>query len=183
MGKSTAAAWIQEQGIAVIDTDDIAREVVQPGSPVLLKVIERFGSAYLDADGRLNRKALAELVFEDSLARRDLESIVHPPIFRCWNLRVERLRQEGVSIVVVVIPLLFENGYEASFDKTLCVACTGPTQQERLMQRGWSLANIQARLKAQWTIQDKMERSSTVIWSEGSLRVLHRQLELIFATL
>ena len=176
MGKSTAAKLLSERGIAVVDTDAIARDIVEPGQPALSELAAEFGGAVVGPDGRLLRDKLAGIVFSDEDARRRLEGILHPRIRAEWAGRLERWRAEGRPIAVVVIPLLFETNSAGHFDATVCVACTVGTQEERLKSRGWSLPQIEERRRAQWPVEKKMALSDYVVWSEGSLELLDEQL-------
>lgn len=180
MGKSTATEFLRESGVAVVDTDTIAREVVAPGQPALNEVAKAFGATVIAPDGTLRRGELASMVFSDSSARLKLESILHPRIRAEWQTQVERWRQEQRAIGVVVIPLLFETKAEELFDDTVCVACAKPTQIERLRSRGWTSKHIEQRNEAQLPIENKMAAADYVVWTEGTLDVLNEQLRRIF---
>ncbi|MFO1487031.1 MAG: dephospho-CoA kinase [Verrucomicrobiota bacterium] len=179
MGKSTAASHLAEQGVPVVDTDILARQVVEPGRPALKEIQLAFGSQMIAPDGSLNREALAQLVFADRAARQQLESITHPRIQLLWQEQILRWRMENQPRAVVVIPLLFETAAEKELDRTICVACTAGTQQARLRQRGWSAEQIAGRIAAQWPVEKKMARADFVVWSEGEPAVLGRQLNRI----
>ena len=179
MGKSTSAQLLRDRGVLVVDTDDLARQVVEPGQPALAEVVAAFGPEIVGPDGRLRRNELARLVFADPAARRQLEAILHPRIRLLWRAQVETWRAEGHPLAVVVIPLLFETKAEAELDATICVACTLPTQQQRLLARGWSLEQIQQRNRAQWPIEQKIARADYLVWSEAGLDVHAAQLDRI----
>lgn len=179
MGKSTAARCLRERGIAVVDTDDLARQIVAPGQPALAEIERGFGREMLDATGQLNRSALARVVFADPAARQQLEAILHPRIHRLWQAQLDAWRSAGQAVAVVVIPLLFETGVAPSFDAVLCVACSAKTQRERLRERGWTVEQIAQREAAQWPVAEKMARARFVIWSEGRLSVLQQQLQRV----
>ncbi|MEI7730053.1 MAG: dephospho-CoA kinase [Verrucomicrobiota bacterium] len=179
MGKSTAAQWLRENGIPVTDTDEIAREVVEPGQPALAEIRRDFGPEYLDAEGRLRRDAMAKKVFADASARQRLEAILHPRIRETWQARVGEWRSAGHPVGVVVIPLLFETGAEKQCDAVLCVACSAVSQWARLAARGWSAEEIRRRLASQQLVETKMARAHYVLWTEGEIAVLAQQLELV----
>ena len=179
MGKTTTARLLGELGAKVIDTDDLARELVEPGQPSLEEIRAVFGEGVVDSEGRLRREALAGLVFADTAARVKLEEILHPRIRKAWREQVEVWRAGGESLTVVVIPLLFETRAESLFDKIICVACLPPSQTERLRARGWTPAHIAQRLAAQWPIETKMSRADYVIWAEGDLDSTGRQVERV----
>lgn len=178
-GKSTAADILAGAGWPVVDTDVLARELVEPGQPALARIISTFGSELLDEQGRLRRTALAELVFSAPEKLKALESILHPLIRQRWLALAGDWRREGRPAGVVVIPLLFETGAQSEFDAILCTACSAPTQHERLVARGWSAAQIQQRLAAQWPLEKKMAASRFVIWTEGMLAIHRLQLQRV----
>ena len=183
MGKSTCAQILSGQGIAVIDTDDLARQIVEPGQPALAEVRSAFGPTVIGDDGRLRRDILAGLVFGNDVARRQLEAILHPRIRDRWKVQLATWRAEGRSLAVVVIPLLFETKAETEFDRVICLACSAATQRERLRARGWSDAQLQQRIAAQMPIEEKLLHSHHVVWTEGGLDVHARQIDLILSPL
>src|SRR5262245_57284802 len=142
MGKSTSADLLAQRGLPVVDTDQLARQVVEPGQPALDEIREHFGADMLDVRGELRRDRLAERVFPHEEDRKRLEAIVHPHIRALWLARVALWRAEGRKSGVVVIPLLFETGAEDYFDAIICVACSAMTQRKRLLDRGWTEAQI-----------------------------------------
>lgn len=176
MGKSTSAQLLQGRGAVIVDTDDLARQVVQPGQPALAEVQEAFGPEIVGPDGQLRREELARVVFADTAARQKLEAILHPPIRELWRAQVETWRQEGKPLAVVVIPLLFETHAGADFDAVISVACTAATQRQRLQARGWKPEEIEQRIAAQWPIAEKMARANYVIWTEAGMDVHAQQL-------
>ena len=167
MGKSTAAELLAERGAKVSDSDVIARELVEPGQPAQQAIAEAFGNEVLRADGSLNRGRVAELVFGGDAARRALEDILHPRIRATWLGNLDRWAGKGVALGVAVIPLLYETGSEAAFDRIICVACSPKTQWERLRQRDWSDEEIDRRIAAQMSATDKMKRADHVVWTDG----------------
>lgn len=179
MGKSTTDKLLREQGIAVADTDLIARQIVEPGEPALSEIRTLFGPDVLDSDGKLRRDELARRVFGDAIARKNLEDILHPRIRAIWQQQVEAWRNEGRPAGVVVIPLLFETDSAAQFDSIICVACSAATQRERLQARGWDADQIEKRIASQWPIERKMELAHYVIWTEAGLDVHAAQLDRI----
>jgi len=183
MGKSTVANLLQGRGLPIVDTDALAREVVEPGKPALEEIQRVFGKSVLGPDGQLRRDELARLVFSDETRRKQLEAIMHPEIRKRWLAQVEAWRGEGRSCGVVVIPLLFETGAEAYFNTILCVACSTATQHQRLLGRGWSIQQIQQRLDAQRPIDKKIALAHYVLWSEGGLDLLDPQIEAILRKL
>jgi dephospho-CoA kinase len=182
-GKSACAALLAKRSIPVIDTDDLARQVVEPGEPGLTELSRRFGPGILDSEGRLRRDELARHVFSDVSTRKEVEDILHPRIRRLWQAKVDEWRAQGVSLAVVAIPLLFETNAQKSVDKTLCVACTRETQLKRLLARGWTVEESAGRIAAQMPMEQKMALADFVIWSEGPLDIHEAQLERLLASL
>ena len=179
MGKSAAAAFFRDRHLPVIDTDLIARELVEPGQPALEEIRLAFGDHLIGSNGRLLRRELARMVFADTDARLRLESILHPRILQAWQTRIEEWRRADVAVGVVVIPLLFETGAASSFDAIVCVACSPNTQQARLRDRGWSDGEIQGRLAAQWPVSQKIQASDFVVWTDTNLETHAAQIDRI----
>jgi dephospho-CoA kinase len=175
MGKSTVAEFFASQGERVIDTDAVAREMVEPGQPALAEIRAAFGESVFKSDGTLERRKLAEKVFADEGARKVLEEILHPRIRVAWKQRTGRWGAEGARVGFVIIPLLFETAAETEFGWILCVGCSAATQRERLLARGWTPAEAGKRIDAQWPLVTKMDRANGVIWNEGPMDVCWKQ--------
>ena len=144
MGKSTAAGFLRAHGAQIADTDELARQLVQPGQPALNEIQSAFGNNVISSTGELNRAELAQIVFADADARKKLEAILHPAIREHWLAQLETWRGENHPLAVVVIPLLFETKAESHFEKIICVACSAAIQRERLLARGWTPEQIRA---------------------------------------
>ncbi len=183
MGKSTAGRLLRQQGVAVVDTDDLARQVVEPGQPALVEIRERFGPGVLLPGGRLNRQELARQVFALPAARADLEGLLHPRIRALWIAAAAAWRRDGRACGAVIIPLLFETGAETHFDATLCLACSPAEQGRRLRDRGWDEAQCRQRLEAQWPVERKVALSDYVVWTGTTLEAHEAQLLKIFGRL
>ena len=183
MGKSAAEQLLRQRGVAVIDTDALAREVVAPGQPALEEIRRQFGPEVLGPEGHLRRDEMARRVFAEPEARRRLEELLHPRIRALWQAQAQTWRAEGRPIGVVVIPLLFETQAERELDSTICVACSAATQQQRLQSRGWTPQQIAQRMSAQWPIEKKMTLADFVVWSEGDLDLHAAQLDRILQIL
>ena len=183
MGKSASARLLRARGVPVVDTDELARQVVQPGQSALAQVLAAFGPQIAGPDGQLRRDELARRVFSDPAARQRLEAILHPPIRALWRAQIETWRAEGRPLAVVVIPLLFETKAEAELVVTICVACSAATQQQRLRARGWTPEQIEQRLDAQWPVETKTARADYLVWTEADLDVHAAQLERILRLL
>jgi len=183
MGKSTAAEFLRTRGAQIVDTDELARQLVQPGQPALTEIQTEFGKKVIAPDGQLRREELAEIIFADAAARKKLETILHPRIRERWLAQVEIWRRENRALAIVVIPLLFETRAESHFNKIICVACSAATQHERLLARGWTPDQIKQRLAAQWPVEQKISRADFVVWTDGALDAPAQQLERIFVKL
>lgn len=179
MGKSTAARLLKKVGLPVVDSDDLAREAVHPGTEGLAEIADEFGEGFLKADGSLNRDKMASKVFQDEAARKRLEAIIHPRVRTVWEKQIDQWREQKRPVGVVVIPLLFEVDLQDSFDAVLCVACTANTQRARLRERNWDDAQITARIAAQMDIAQKMDLADHVLWNEGAPELLMDQMKEI----
>ena len=183
MGKSTAAGFFLQHGARVVDTDELARQLVQPGQPALAEIRHQFGPDLIAPDGTLRRHEMARIVFASSSARQKLEAILHPRIREAWRAQVELWKAENVLLTLVVIPLLFETQAETHFQKTICVACSPAEQRIRLAARGWSAEQITQRMAAQWPVEQKIARAHHVLWTEGSMDSSARQVVRVFERL
>jgi dephospho-CoA kinase len=181
MGKSTAAGILQKLGVAVIDTDQIARDVVQPGQPALDEIRTEFGARFLNEKGELRRKELAAEVFCDPAKRSKLESILHPKIREIWVAATQKWRAENRSTGAVIIPLLFETNAQNAFTATVCLACSEGTQKQRLRNRGWSDQELRNRIAAQFPIEKKIALSDYVVWTDTTVSSHEAQLKTLLA--
>ena len=180
-GKSYCLGRFAALGAATIDADRLARDAVAPGTPGLMKVVERFGESILAADGSLDRAALGRVVFSDRAARADLESIIHPEVYRRINEWFADL-PAGTSIAIADIPLLFETGHQHDFDLTIVCACDPAEQLRRLMARDHlSRDAALARLAAQWPIEEKAARADIVIRTDGGFAETDARVRQIYA--
>ena len=183
MGKSTVADLLRERGLPVLDTDVIARELVEPGTPAWEEIRRSFGESVLSPDGRIRRAELARQVFADAGRRKELETIIHPRILEVWRARVEVWRAERQRCGVVVIPLLFETSAGAYFDTIICIACSAATQRQRVLARGWTLDELEKRIQAQWPVEKKIALAHRVIWTEGSRETMAEQVNRLLQSL
>ncbi|SDL62271.1 dephospho-CoA kinase [Tessaracoccus oleiagri] len=175
-GKSTVARMLEARGVVIVDSDVLAREVVEPGTEGLDAIVERFGSSVLQPDGSLDRARLGSLVFADPAARADLNAIVHPLVRR----RAEELEAAAPAgaLVVQVIPLLVEAGLVGGFDHVIVVDVAVDEQLRRLMSRnGYSCDEAMARIRAQATREERLRVADTVIDSSGSLAETEAQVQ------
>ncbi len=169
-GKTAVAEAFARRGIPVIDTDRLAREVVEPGEPALAEVVAAFGPGVLGPDGRLDRRRVRELVFADPALRRRLEAILHPAIRAA--MQAQAAAAPG-PYVVIAIPLLVESGQRAQFDRVLVVDCSPELQRARLLARdGETEEGARRILAAQATRDERLAIADDVIRNEGSLAEL-----------
>ena len=183
-GKSTVARFFVEEGVPVVDADRVAREIVAPGSDGLRAVVDAFGEGVLAADGSLDRKKLAALVFADETARKKLEAITHPRIGVESMRRIGEALATGVPYALYEAALLVENGSYKLFPALVLVAASEDEQVRRVMARdGSTEAEARARIAAQLPLAEKRRVASYVIENEGDLdalrartREVHREL-------
>lgn len=177
-GKTTVAAILKQLGAAIIDADEIARELVGPGSEALGEIVSEFGSAYLCRDGTLDRRKLGGRVFGDAEALRRLNRIVHPYLAREISKRVEMIRRESAEQPIVVeAAVLFEMGADALVDRVAVTDCSRAAQVARLVERGLGEEEAEARVNSQRSAGKFRERADVVIETEGSLAETRQQVE------
>ena len=174
-GKSTVSALFAALGVPVIDTDQIARDVVAPGTPLLARVLARLGAHLLSPGGELDRRALRERVFADAAQRAELEALMHPAIMA--ELR-RRAQNAGGAYQILVIPLLVEQQLRSAVDRVLLVDCAADLQLRRVQVRdGVTQAQAQAVLAAQATRMARLSAADDVIHNDGDLQQLREQVE------
>ena len=176
-GKSTVARLFGALGVPIIDTDQIARDVVEPGQPPLERLVERFGKGILTPDGHLDRPKLREIVFSDPKARTDLEALTHPAI----GTAVEALSAAaGGPYQILVIPLLVEKGLGTRVERVLVVDCPQELQIQRLQVRdGSTLEQAQAILNAQTSRAARLKAAHDVIRNESDIASLRDQVSAL----
>lgn len=181
-GKTTVSDRWAELGAVIVDSDVLARQVVEPGTPGLAAVAERFGPEILAPDRTLDRKALAGKVFGDDEARKDLEAILHP-LIRAAADRLEAEAPEG-ALVVHVIPLLVEIGRSSGFDAIVVVDVPEDLQLERVMSRdGATRAQVEARIAAQASRSERLAVATHVIDNSSDRNALITGADQVFAEL
>ena len=180
-GKSTVAALLEKRGARIIDADQLAREVVQPGTAGLEAVVARFGARVVSPDGRLDRAALAEIVFADPAARADLNAIVHPLVReRARTLMAEA--PEG-TVIVYDVPLLVENKLADDFDAVIVVEAPRELRIARLIDRGLSEAQARARMASQATDEQRRSIANYVLVNVGSTEELVAKVDALWKEL
>ena len=174
-GKTVVARLFAALGVPVIDADELAREVVAPGSPVLARIAARFGPEFVGPDGTLERRAMRTLVFSDPQARADLEALTHPAIFAVLE---ERAAKAAGPYQILVLPLLVEKQDERRVDRVLVVDCAEALQIRRLQARdGATLEEARAILAAQASRAARLQAADDVITNASDLQSLRLQVE------
>ncbi|MFI9189169.1 dephospho-CoA kinase [Streptomyces californicus] len=178
-GKSEVSRLLVERGAVLIDSDRIAREVVEPGTPGLAAVIEEFGPDVLTAEGTLDRPALGALVFADDRRRAALNAIVHP-LVGARAAELERAAPED-AVVVHDVPLLTENGLAPFYDLVVVVDASAETQLDRLVTlRGMTESDARARMAAQATREERRAVADLVVDNDGTHEALVEQVDAVW---
>ncbi|NLW07945.1 MAG: dephospho-CoA kinase [Clostridia bacterium] len=172
-GKSTVSRILQELGAQIIDTDQLARQVVAPGQPAYREIVATFGRQILQADGSLNRRALGRIVFNDAAARERLNAIIHPRIRELAAKQIEAWRQKDPEAVIVIeAPLLLEAGMDAQVDVIWVVTAPQALRLERIRRRDkLSREEAESRLRSQKAGEaERLKRATVVIDNSGDLQ-------------
>lgn len=177
-GKSTVAELMAGHGAVVIDADRIAREVVEPGTPGLAAVVERFGRDVLAADGSLDRPRLADLVFADEQARADLNGIVHPLVGQ-RSAQLMAAAPPG-AVIVYDVPLLVEGGLAAGFEQVVVVEATRELRLQRLLGRGMAEDDARARMAAQATDEQRRAVATELVLNNGTREDLAEAVDALW---
>ncbi len=180
-GKTYVLERFRRLGVACIDADELAHGVTAAGTEATAQIAARFGAEVLAVDGAVDRAKLGPIVFADSAARRDLEAIVHPAVYRAIAAGLRGFERIGDRYVVVDVPLLFETGHAKEFDRVIVTACPAEMQVARLLERGLTDAAARQRLAAQWPTEDKLSRADFVIRTDGTFDNTDRQVQDIDA--
>ncbi|MFP5318091.1 MAG: dephospho-CoA kinase [Acidimicrobiia bacterium] len=175
-GKSTVAAMLAERGAVVIDTDEVARDVVEPGGLAYDQVVRRFGREVLDEHGRIDRSRLAEAAFADDRARADLNAVVHPAVESVVEQRLRELDRPG-RVVVLQVPLLVEAGWHRLVDRIVVVDCPEEVAVRRLVDlRGMDEGDARRRIAAQANREDRLAAADMVIPNDGTVEDLRTRV-------
>jgi len=176
VGKSTVAHLFEELGAFVVDSDKLAHEALLKESPVNEKVVDLFKEART-AGGEVDRKKIAEIIFQEPERRKKLEAIIHPYVFERIAEEVGEAEEE---IVILEIPLLFETGFEPFCHKTLLVKANPDVVAKRLEEKGFSHKEVLARRKAQMSEEEKLKRADIVIDNSGTFQKTREEVEKIW---
>ena len=176
-GKSTVGRMLSEQHFPVIDTDKLAREVVEPGKPALKELVKVFGTEILKDDKTLDRQRMLEMMLTDANTRKLVENIIHPYVFKRMDQILRQLAASGNSVVIVEVPLLFETGWQNFFDYVFSVVAPEPICIKRLAERKQMSIDMASRWMATQIPQEvKAKRSDYVIHNNAGLYELQIQV-------
>jgi len=183
-GKSTVARMFKELGAVVLDADQIARAAAAVGAPAWRELRRLYGEDYFNPDGSLNRAKLAQRIFADPEARRQINALIHPLVAQELQEKVADLESQGVDLVMVEVPLLFETGREQAFDGVIVVSAPEAEQIRRLKSRDHrGDEEIQGILQAQGPLADKVSRADYVVDNGGGLDFTQQQVQNIWTQL
>ena len=183
-GKSEAAKHLASIGARCVDADAISHMMTAPGGPLLPQLREAFGDEVFNEDGTLNRRALGDIVFNDPMKRRLLDSVTHPAIQKAMMDDVEKAEEEGELIVVLNVPLLFETGMDALCDETWLISLDYDKQLERLMERDdLTKEQAKARIDSQMSLEEKEAHATVIIDNRRSIDKLRNELTSLYNAL
>ena len=175
-GKSYVLDRFRKAGIPCLDADELARGVTAAGTEATHEIASRFGERVINADGAVDRPKLAAIVFADDAARRDLEAIVHPAVYRAIAAGLRGFELLGSRVVVVDIPLLYETGRAGDFARVVATNASPVIQLTRLVDRGLSETEARQRIAAQMPAAEKASRADFVINTDGTFEETDRQV-------
>jgi len=179
-GKSTISSYYQSLNIPVIDADLEARLAVEAGEPAYHKIVAHFGTGILQSDGEINRMKLGEIIFSNEQERMALNSIVHPDVGRRMDEKQKLAVENGEKVVILDIPLLFENKLNEKVDKTILVYVTEDIQRKRLMERNQlTLEQAIKRIHAQMPLEEKRILADELIDNNGTMEAAAMQAKQI----
>lgn len=182
-GKSHVLEQLRQRGIPCLDADELAHGVMAAGTEATAAIAERFGDV-LGADGAVDRQKLGPIVFGDAGARRELEALVHPAVYRAIAAGLRGFELTGgAPFAVVAIPLLYETGHAGEFAKVIATVCPESVQVARLTKRGLSAAAAAERLAAQLPAEAKASRADYVIRTDGTFRDTDEQVDRVISEL
>lgn len=183
-GKSHCLKLFAAAGVPTLDADQLAHQAIAPGTAGHAAVLDRFGAAVVSTDGTISRPALARIVFEDARARRDLETIIHPRVYRAVSEFFAELGDRAEPLGIADIPLLYETGRDIDYDAVIVTSCPPAMQIARLMQRsGLSRHDAEKRLAAQMPVREKADRADYVIDTSGSFDETETQVMKVLSEL
>jgi dephospho-CoA kinase len=178
-GKSYVLKRFRDRGVPCLDADDFAHGVTAAGTEATAAIAARFGAEVLDPTGAVDRRTLGRIVFADASSRRDLEAIVHPAVYRAIAAGLRAFELLDSPLVVVDVPLLYETGHAADFNRVVVTTCPRAMQVSRLRERGLSDLEIEQRFDAQMSAEDKAARADFVIRTDGPFEATDAQVDRV----
>lgn len=183
-GKTTVARLLAGLGAVVVNGDELGHEVLSPHTEVWDEVVAAFGKGILLPDGSVDRKELAEIVFNDKASLTKLNSIMHPRMFEVLKRRLEEWRRKGVKVVVLEAAVLIEAGWTSVVDQLWVVRASAKKTEERMKQKGvFSEAQVKARMRSQLPTEERAKHADVVIENDGNLAELRRKVESLWASI
>lgn len=179
-GKSEAASHLKALGAVHVDADAISRSLTAPGGEALSAVREKFGDEVFYEDGTLNRAALSEIVFHSEAHRRMLEGIIHPLVQKNTLERIQEAAEHGEKVVILDVPLLFETGMDVLCDETWTLVVGAETQLKRVMMRGLTAEQAQARIDSQMSAEERSARSTRTINTDRPIERTQSELTSLY---
>jgi len=181
-GKSEVAKLLAERGAVIVDTDAIARDLVEPHGPLLSELVREFGASIVGPEGRLDRRALARIAFADEGKRKRLNDILHPAILK--QTLAEISRHASSAVVVVVVPLLFESGFDKNCQTVIAVVAPVELRRRRVLDRGgMDETDLAARIRAQLPDAEYERRAQIVVRNDGDQAKLGREVDAAWGRL
>ena len=182
-GKSYVLDQFRRRGVPCLDADVLAHGVTAAETEATAAIAARFGAEILAADGSVDRRKLGPVVFADASARRELEAIVHPAVYRAITAGLRGFEILGDTFAIVDVPLLYETSAEKDFDRVIVTACAADVQLARLIERGLTEAAARQRLAAQWPPEKKTSRADFVVKTDGTFEETNRQVDAVYRAL
>lgn len=176
-GKSTVSAMLRELGFTVLDADSMAHELIEPGHPAYEEIIHEFGTSILGTNKKIDRSALAKIVFADPAKLNRLNAIVHPRVEERLTSEFTKLQRDGSSATFVEAALIIEAGLDKRLDGVVVVWCEPAQQIARLVSRGLSEEEARRRITAQLPVEEKLRHATEKIDCSGSVAETRRQVE------
>jgi len=183
-GKTTVAWMFEEQGVKLLNADEISHETIEPRTAAWKQLYERYGKRIVLSDGVIDRRALAGIIFSDDLERRFVESVIHPRVHEELTKRLADSKRNGTPLILVEVPLLFETRWDKEMDSIIVVSCELEKQIGRCQEKfGWTREEVLKRIKAQRPIEEKIAKADFVIDNGGSKEATLKQVRRIYSSL
>ena len=177
-GKSTVSDYLKAKDYLVIDADQIAREITEPGGKILIRLTETFGEEFLDEKGNLKRQELGNFIFGDKKREKQLNDITHEEIINEIKIKLYKAFDEGIEVVFLDIPLLFEVGMDAWCDDTWLTTCDEEIRIKRIMQRdGIEEKQVRERIESQMNDEKKHAKAGQILYNSGSKEELYKRIQ------